>query len=205
MNQYSWVSANAVNWVDHDGRNGGPTVGLGLNPGEGGGPNEGENSEAADKFKKWFDANQNLSWLAGLPDCPCSIRKLVVKHKFCGWTISTSVYWVNPDARVWTTPSDLLFGYHPGAAACMRSRPQAGSNAGQQCCYDENGALITGGWGAGTPDKTNPGVQQLGPDGHQAQHVAPADWANELGDDYRQKYLQVRPPNNGNNCPENVK
>ena len=43
--------------------------------------------------------------------------------------------------------------YHPGAANCWRLCDMARSTqAGNQCCYDDSGALITGGPGAGTPD-----------------------------------------------------
>jgi hypothetical protein len=59
-------------------------------------------------------------------------------------------------------PDAAIKKYHPGAKACYRKTaeeahhqdPRWGSDlvAGQQCCYDCNGKLITTGAGAGTPD-----------------------------------------------------
>jgi RHS repeat-associated protein len=46
--------------------------------------------------------------------------------------------------------------YHPGAAVCYRQTGRGGQ-AGQQCCYDASGNLITEGPGAGTPDMASPG------------------------------------------------
>lgn len=82
----------------------------------------------------------------------------------------------------------------------MRSKPSA-SKSSQQCCYDGKGKLITHGTGAGTPDKKAPGY------GHQAEDVVPYRWAVECdggkpGENVA-KYLDVRPPNNGNDCEKN--
>ena len=50
-------------------------------------------------------------------------------------------------------PSWSVSRYHPGATSCSRiCRPSKDCYAGNQCCYDANGNLITHGAGAGTPD-----------------------------------------------------
>lgn len=82
-------------------------------------------------------------WYSELPDCPCE----------------------NPDRKGVKTDDDWASEgtshAHPGAAECFRSYPRKGVNKlaldgpGQQCCYDKCGTLITGGAGAGTPDRYN--------------------------------------------------
>ena len=71
---------------------------------------------------------------------------------------------------------------------------------GQQCCYDKNGNLITGGESAGTPDKVAP----QGPFDtyfHWEEDVQTFNWCKDSGN--IDKYWEVRPPNNGNKCKEN--
>jgi len=83
----------------------------------------------------------NLCWLDALPDCPC----FLLGAQGGGWTEPVSEPW-----------------FHDGAANCVRSTPPMPDGSGQQCCYDDNdqygygGKLITGGSGAGSPDKTSP-------------------------------------------------
>jgi hypothetical protein len=81
-------------------------------------------------------------WIKILPDCPC--REENVKG-------SNDFYEVkfNPTLPI----------FHPGASKEYRSQPRnfySGntliSRPAQQCTYDGNGALITRGAGAGTPD-----------------------------------------------------
>jgi RHS repeat-associated protein len=126
--------------------------------------------------KKW--ANENKDWLAGLPDCPCSING-------------------NPDPNVWYNPGPADQSYHPGASQCMRSKPATDGGPGQQCCYDTSSNLITGGAGAGTPDKVAP-VGPVDALDHYFYDVVPFNkCALEI-------YLQGRPPNNGNSCQVNI-
>ena len=60
--------------------------------------------------------------------------------------------------------------YHDGAAECFRSDPNVFkytnfNGAGQQCCYNEEGVLITIGSGAGTPDRVNTMLDEDGQTG----------------------------------------
>jgi hypothetical protein len=134
-----------------------------------------------EREKKW------MKWLEGLPACPCCL------------TIEDDTP-QNPDESIWFNPGPVSQYYHPGATYDIRSRPDSFLGSGQQCCYDENGGLITHGEGAGTPDIVAPsniiGVYQ-----HYLWDVLPfydckfggvVDW-----------YLEVRPPNNANNCKNN--
>lgn len=96
----------------------------------------------------------------------------------------------------------------------MRSNT-AGGKPGEQCCYDKDGKLITGGTGAGTADKASPGSgfsdtwENLFFDsGHQDQDVSPADDAIRAdggqSSPHNDKYKELRPVNNKNNCTPNV-
>lgn len=89
----------------------------------------------------------------------------------------------------------------------MRIKKPSKNGAGQQCCYDETGKLITHGSGAGSADKVSPEKKKFGEGGHQRIDVDWADLAEELdGGSFgvnSQKYLEVRPANNKNKCPKN--
>ncbi len=144
------------------------------------------------KCADWI-ANElkDMGWLKGLPACSCYICKKG-KNK-----------WANPDEKTWRTPSKASKKYHPGATACMRSKVETKGNPGQQCCYDAKGKLITGGLGAGTPDKVSPDADWWG------HFKADVEMFNDckkwLGTNWvLSQYLKVRPVNNNNGCPGNV-
>ena len=124
------------------------------------------------------EEKKNLDWLKDLPSCPCSISG------------------GNPDSSTWYDPEPASKKYHPGATQCMRSKPKTDGGPGQQCCFDSSGNLITGGAAAGTPDK-------VAPDGpidalkHYRTDVIPFERCGW------EKYLEMRPPNNGNKCAKN--
>jgi hypothetical protein len=69
------------------------------------------------------------------------------------------------NSAVWT-PGFMIFGvllspacdgtHHPGAKSGYRSVSASADGHGQQCCYDTEGALITEGAAAGTPDLSAP-------------------------------------------------
>lgn len=158
----------------------------------------------ADDITKCCDWNKaeksrGTGWVDTLDSCPCTI----------------GVPPTNPDRKKWTTPSPADPTYHPGAAHCMRSRNPGKdwrgvepgwrnwdpvTSPGQQCCYDSKGNLITDGPGAGTPDKIAP-IGPIPAWDHWDNDVAPFNWCKSAG--MLDKYLEVRPPNNGNNCPTN--
>jgi hypothetical protein len=123
------------------------------------------------------DEKKDLNWLKQLPNCPCSING-------------------NPDSNVWYDPEKASQKYHPGAAQCIRSKPASDGGSGQQCCYDSNGKLITGGAAGGTPDKVAP-VGPIDALRHYDADVVPFERCGW------KKYLEIRPPNNGNNCGNN--
>lgn len=160
------------------------------------------------KFTDWYkkEKKAGLGWLKGLPDCPCKVTINTYSPWYtCGFGSSTEC--VNPNAAVWTEPTEWLWGFHKGAKCCIRSKVPNASNAGQQCCYDKDGKLITHGEGAGTPDKVSPEHNNWWEGGHQDEDVIPASMAYAI-DGYQfgkfsKMYNQVRPPNKGKNCPKN--
>jgi hypothetical protein len=125
------------------------------------------------------EEKRDLDWLNQLPNCPCAISS------------------GNPDPNQWYNPEPASQTYHPGASLCMRSRPTTDGGPGQQCCYDAAGGLITGGAAAGTPDRVAP-VGLNNALAHFNRDVVPF---NRCG---WKKYLEIRPPNNGNNCAANA-
>jgi hypothetical protein len=131
-----------------------------------------------------------IGWTLLLPNCPCTIA------------IQGGIA-INPDDHIWNDPKGGDPVYHPGAAFCIRSKNSTGScKPGQQCCYDSLGALITGGEGAGTPDKVGPDPWwcALWHYGEDVSTYKRCKLGNAIA-----IYLTCRPPNNANNCPANVK
>jgi RHS repeat-associated protein len=138
---------------------------------------------------KWHDAESTRGggWLVLLPACPCNIGKPAA----------------NPDPTVWENPKrPNVFERpgHPDAATCMRSKPIARGNHGQQCCYDESGALITGGPSAGSPDYKSP-VYSISE--HVSEDVNPFNACKEV--DCVDVYFEHRPPDNSLKCKKNEK
>jgi RHS repeat-associated protein len=146
-------------------------------------------NSACDSFNAWFEQEKkDMSWMNGLPSCPC---RLVFVCRFIRLRPQ------NPNPSVWNNPSGL--DVHQGAEWCIRSHT-IGSGARNQCCYDRNGILITHGSGAGTVDRSG-GV------GHVTQDYIPYTWALSCDRGtpglHVAKYLEVRPIENGNNCRQN--
>ena len=102
----------------------------------------------------WADRQaDNQSWLDRLPDCPCELTRdvhgrLRAPEPVASQHSPTGIFRWMPPRR----PSQRT---HPGAAWHIRSSPSV-DRAGQQCCYDERGELITTGLAAGTPDRWAP-------------------------------------------------
>jgi RHS repeat-associated protein len=142
------------------------------------------------KFDEWFANNNDMDWIADLPDCPCSIGSA----KKSGDSID--------DPR-WNSLTDSLYGYHVGATLCMRSKPVNGH--ANQCCYDKCGKLITHGSGSGSADYA-PGEFRTFRE-HKKSDMNPADWAKSLdGDEWgacSEAYLLRRPEKGAEKCPEN--
>ncbi len=163
-------------------------------------------------FLQWWKAEmQDLTWLSGLPDCPCHVEGardagqwnthyardlLFRKHAFLRYDHHFDC----------TNASDSwnIRRYHPGASACCRSTFTNAHGAGQQCCYDAAGDLITSGSGAGTPDRAPPGTRR-----HWNWDVRPFRLAESIDkpccdDRYRRMYNEARPPNQGTGkCKDN--
>jgi len=130
-----------------------------------------------------------------ISDVPFSVPPV-----FC---LGESTYYENPDPNVWTNPSTTGVSFHPGAAVCMRSSMQLPNGAGQQCCYDDGGKLITSGKGAGTVDLSAPNTWG-GFFSHQIDDVQAFNYASYLdgattmqSDTFVQLYWEVRPQNKG--------
>lgn len=151
---------------------------------------------------------KNAAWLATLPACPCELKlRRWTLHPANEWPFESAVTYDRGFREIliphgWAKdPNPFLSSAHPGATICIRDNVASTSGAGQQCCYDNNYKLITSGLGAGTPDKAHwrPAVRIFPPDlgPHYYEDVVPFRRCNKCD------YLEARPPNNGNSCPEN--
>ncbi len=143
-----------------------------------------------EKFMEWYRANKDLSWIDSLPACPCCLEH----HN--GTFLAPGAGWGRP----------VQNSLHPGSSVCIRTDTYIG--AGEQCCYDKDGRLITRGQGAGTPDKYAPSFFNLLWLLHYMSDVEPFLLAKRLderngGVFFLQRYLELRPPQNKNNCPDN--
>ena len=143
-----------------------------------------------EKFMKWYRENKDLSWIDYLPACPCCLKRR--NGKF----LTPGTGWGRP----------VHNSLHPGSSVCIRTDTYVG--AGEQCCYDKDGRLITRGRGAGTPDKYAPSFFNLFWSLHYVSDVEPFSIAKRLdkskgGVFFLQRYLELRPPQNKNNCPDN--
>jgi len=147
------------------------------------------------------------AWAAGLKPCPC-------KEPGSGTPSTMNDGWAKEASHK---------SFHLGAKACYRSYPILGALgylwrrgkvlAGQQCCYDNFGDLITAGSSAGTPDQvgTTYGEDRSGRAplydpfvvgwldliAHGIIDVYPYDKSNSY------PYRLLWPPNNANGCPYN--
>lgn len=82
-----------------------------------------------------------------------------------------------------------------------------GKTSGQQCIYDAKGKLITEGEAAGTPDyrgfSDEIGRTHFKNWPHGAYDLLPFIYDKYLMGDPDKYWMDRRPPNNGNNCPDN--
>lgn len=142
---------------------------------------------------------QNTDWLGLLPACPCR------NPDWAG---------VQPDDG-WAKDSGNIARYHAGSNTCFRSYPPVRTVYGescQQCCYDASGDLITGGSGAGTPDKVSTcrgehkngkmKIRLLGLVGHFVKDVWPWHQAGGKNGGWK-KYNLLHPPDNRKGCRNN--
>lgn len=147
----------------------------------------------AELCKAWalIQVQIGTKWMDDLPNCPCTIK-------------------VPPAANnsgTFEEPKPASQWYHPGASWCMRQvhfpmTPWGRKEvfpAGQQCCYNEKGKLITDGAAAGTPDFYAPLAGPLQALMHYLEDVGPFETCKAAG--MLDVYLRYRKPNNGNNCP----
>lgn len=84
------------------------------------------------------------TWYTALPDCPCKYSD--------AQRLSTTLC----PAGSWSDCGLANQSFHYGATYEVRWFPSVIGNPGQQCTYDINGNLITGGLAAGSPDKVSP-------------------------------------------------
>jgi RHS repeat-associated protein len=158
----------------------------------------------------WYGNNKDLDWVASLPDCPCKLVKNGEK-----WEIPSNV--THKDWREPVSGKELC-GYHVGAAFCIRSKhkeiistpagnvtvPNAFVSA-NQCCYTDNGKLITKGSGMGSADYYQGTLATIG--GHLFFDMKPADAALKLDGGVwgpcSEAYLLVRPQKGTSLCEPN--
>jgi RHS repeat-associated protein len=161
-------------------------------------------------FATWYGNNKNLDWTNSLPDCPCKLVKNGEQ-----WEIP-----VNVTHKDWGNPvsGKGLCGYHVGAAFCIRSKhketvhtpvgdlviPTAFVSA-NQCCYTNDGKLITKGSGMGSADYYQGTLVTIG--GHLLFDMKPADAALKLDGGVwgpcSEAYLLVRPQKGTTHCDPN--
>jgi RHS repeat-associated protein len=148
-------------------------------------------------------ASEGRDPFADLPDCPCRVPVVAVPGGDAIWGIEWTNYELqNPDPDNWKTDNwGVSLGFHPGAAACFRSRPKTstrkligGCRPGQQCCYDSSGRLLKAGAGRGTPDLCSPNDD---PSLHNRLDVCPALCCRRAG--RIEDYIALWKPNN--ECP----
>jgi hypothetical protein len=144
-------------------------------------------------FNQWFaQQKQDMGWVTKLPECPCEMKVVDGEAE-------------NPDPKNFKGPLTVTNqALHPGAKWELRS---LGTDSGQQCCYDSSGKLLTSGFGAGTADKFSPANGPVAIARHFKDDVIPFFAALTL-DGGRHgknvaKYIEVRPPNDGENCEIN--
>jgi hypothetical protein len=119
-------------------------------------------------FENWYRAQGDLSWTNDLPACPCNVtigvyRECPVPLTGPGDFITEEpieVPWVynSPDPTnfpVVDNNPNRWGNFHPDAEVCLRSTP-TDTGAGEQCCYDGDGKLITSGPSAGSSDYASP-------------------------------------------------
>lgn len=135
------------------------------------------------------------SWYSELPGCPCNYSDLQ------GMGVTS-----NPAGR-WEACGPARQDYHYGAVSEARWLPAISGWPGQQCTYDANGKLITGGIAAGSPDKVSPRIcdpwtaiqngtlGDMNISGHWLNDIRP--W-NTIP---CRQYLAQWPANNKRNCP----
>lgn len=158
-------------------------------------------------FSVWQDSGlfQNgpatEPWHHRLLNCPCRNPDLNQVNIGDGWA---------------KDKGDIAI-YHKGATECIRSYPAVKTKegrSGQQCCFDENGNLITAGAGAGTPDKVSTcggedskgimTIQILTVVGHYYKDVRPWKRMDAQNAAWK-KYNTLWVPNNGNGCKQNMR
>jgi len=150
-------------------------------------------------------------WWEKLKDCPCDVDPNGDPPDGSGWdfhhgTVTGLYNWM----RELKTSPQL---YHPGAHFCMRTEcPGKEKKVGQQCCYDTNGALITGGAAAGSPDRVCT-CQEVNDDGNCHRDLENNDGhaSDHVDDDVEpwkrlgwRAYAAFWKPNQGIGCPPNV-
>ena len=145
-------------------------------------------------FDEWVALEQaDSKWLEKLPACPNAI------------CIDEKGKPIDCDNGQWESIGEANQNYHKNAKWCMRSKSKF-LESGQQCCYDEEGKLITSGLGAGTPDRYAPALINAFFLLHFLHDVVPFFIALKLDKDKEGNpnlgaYLSVRPPSKGGgNC-----
>jgi hypothetical protein len=175
-----------------------------------------------------FIAGDRDAWHRALPACPCQLpKKTDGTIQTAG--LSFGAGW-SAEAKSLNAPNVLGFftvNFHPGGVWEIRwldprltgtgwvddlFNPARAASipvfSGQQCIYDKNGQLITGGIAAGTPDRWGFQAGDAGDAvGHTALDVIPflpgwLDYVLGGTDNGRLRwYLENWPPNQGRGCP----
>lgn len=141
------------------------------------------------------------SWYDELPDCPCTLTDELPGSTTTGF-LGTWSDVITPGGAGRLIPFfELdLADHHPGASFAVRWSPDEEAGSGQQCTYDAERRLITGGLAAGTPDLVAPGTAEETL-AHFYSDVEPFYDQDSGPQTSCRSYLQQWPPNNGFSCP----
>ena len=196
-NLFAFACNNPIYYVDRNGQDPFPSSGWPPNVPK---PPPFDPCKA---FDDWYKAQENPpAWANSLPNCPCTIKSTT---KFCrtskGGFSYTSLETSSEQNSGWYVDPIGGFVRTGPATQCIRSQPlQNGTR--QECCYDKSGNLITTGPRVGTADHSSSILGHYSDDYLSVKWAEACDRKNNNGDCV-QKYLKLRPVNNGNNCPQN--
>lgn len=162
-----------------------------------------------DECNRYYDGNpppaEDPRWLKDL-NCKLPCPKI---HPLCKWNknkrkiarhgkircTTGSGKWVHDKACSMNFGLGLCWCFHKGASGCIRSKDATETGAGQQCCYNDNLKLITGGRGGGTADIAHPDFDQHR---HVEENVLPFGCCLDYPEHgFCSKYSKIRLTNNG--------
>ena len=118
--------------------------------------------ERFDEMMYPINLNKNNNWMSKVPKCPCTVKEV----------IEMADVFLEDKVPSLHQPCTATYNKSGCTATSYRTIFPANNGAGNQCCYDINGALITNGLSAGTIDRYSPS-SIMGVVGHFTHDVLP--------------------------------